>query len=73
VVENPVNPWVAYDIISFLRHVSLVGGDEGTRVVRDAVTDELRQILPNVGESVRIVLGDVVARRVESCISELGV
>ena len=72
-VETTMNPWVAYDIISFLRHVSLVGGDEGTGAVCDAVTDELRQILPNIGESIRTVLGDVVARRVESCISELGV
>jgi hypothetical protein len=53
--------------------MSLVGGDEGTGAVRDAVTDGLRQILPNVGKSVRMVLGDVVARHVESCISELGV
>jgi len=53
--------------------VSLVGGDEGTGAVRDAVTDELRQILPNVGGSVRMELGDAAARQVETWISELGV
>jgi hypothetical protein len=64
---------ITYCIIRILRNICLFGIGEGGEAVCDAVTDELQQILPNVGGSVRMELGDAAARHVETWISELGV
>ena len=65
--------WITYCIIHILRNIYVCSIGAGGEAVRDAVTDELRQMLPNVGRSVGMELGDAAARRVETWISELGV
>ena len=64
--------WITYCIIHILRNISVFSIGEGGEAVCDAVMDELQQILPNVGGSVGIELGDAAAQRVETWISELG-
>jgi len=62
--------WVAYCIVRTLRNLSMLGEDKGKKAVCGAVTDELRQILPNIADNVNKELGDVAALSVENWIKE---
>jgi hypothetical protein len=64
---NPTGSWIAYCIVHILRNMSVLGVDHA---VRDAVTDDLRQILPDIDENVRTELGDAAALRVRTWIME---
>jgi hypothetical protein len=64
---NPTGSWVAYCIIRILRNMSVLGE---VHAVHDAVTEDLRQILPGIDGNVRTELGDAAALRVRTWIIE---
>jgi len=67
---NPCGSWVAYCIVHILRNISVLDEDHGKQAVRDAMTDDLQQILPGIDGNVRTELGDAAALRVRTWIVE---
>lgn len=57
-------------MVRFLRNLAL-GTDNGPQLVREATTDQLRQILPDIGEYVRWGCGDAAAVRNQQDIAEI--
>lgn len=53
--------WVEYDLVRVLQHLAIRGGESGQQAVLNATTDDLRQVLPHVGNSIRRFLGDKLA------------
>ena len=53
--------WAACDILRTLRNLSVRGGNGGRQAVLDATTDDLRRILPRIGDSVRCFGVDTLA------------
>ena len=70
--ETPTWSWVAYCIVRILRNLSVLSDDEGRSAlaVRNAMTDELRRVLPNIDGNARKELGDAAAIRIRSWIRE---
>jgi hypothetical protein len=66
---NPTGSWVAYCIVRILRNISVIDEGHGKRV-RDAMMDDLQQILPGIEGNVRTELGDAAALRVRTWIVE---
>jgi hypothetical protein len=60
---NPIGSWVR-----ILRNMSVLGEDHA---VRDAVTEDLRKILPGIDGNVRTEFGDAAALRVRTWIMEM--
>lgn len=60
----------AYHLLWTLRKLSVRGGDSGRQAVLDASTDDLRRILPHIGEDIRRFYGDALARETEYYIAE---
>jgi hypothetical protein len=63
--------WAAFCIVRILYNMAIEGGDIGRQNVADAVTSELLQILPEVGNSIRRPLGDAAARATETWIQTI--
>lgn len=60
--------WVSYDCVRALRNLTICGRENGKMVVHEATTEELRQILPDVVDTVNKVLGEVAALHVRTWI-----
>lgn len=60
----------SYAIICILRNL-VIGGGDGQRVVHDAFTDELRQVLPKIGSMVKQWRGGVTASQLQEFIREI--
>jgi hypothetical protein len=60
--------WVEYDLIRVLQYLGIHGGESGQQAILNATTDDLRQVLPYVGNSIKQFLGDKLAVEAENII-----
>jgi hypothetical protein len=63
--------WAAFCIVRILHNLAVNGGDSERQKVLEAVTDELRQILPNVPSSIRRPLGDEAAEATQTWVQSI--
>ena len=56
--DNVSKIYLGHNLLIFLRNVSVHGGEQGRRVVEEAVTDDLLQILPMVDKNLARKLGE---------------
>jgi hypothetical protein len=70
--NNPYDSaWFSYSIIKFFRNFAFFGGVRGRKMVLDAMTDELRGIVPEIEPAIRIGMGAGSAQLVSGWLMEL--
>jgi hypothetical protein len=63
--------FASYQLVRTLRNVAVLGRDSGWQAVPIATTDELKQTLLHLGDSVRKFLGDACRVEIEEAIREI--
>jgi hypothetical protein len=63
-----LNAWTASHIIVTMHNLATINGEDGRSAVQDAITIELRQIVADIEESVRTIVGPTEADVVQTCI-----
>lgn len=58
--DNVSKIYLGHNLLIFLRNLSTHGGEQGRKVVEEAVTDDLLHILPDVDKSIARKLGEEV-------------
>lgn len=64
------NANATYDLVWTLRNLVIHGGENGRQAVLTATTDDLREILPHLGNSVRKFFGDAMGMETERMIAK---
>lgn len=67
---NEDRSFTSYRLVRTLRNLAVRGGDSGRQGILAATTDELKQILLHLGDSVGTFLGDAMRVETEVAIRE---